>query len=40
MGSGREELGYKTKDYVNKTSKCSNLSSGVTVESERWTPSG
>lgn len=40
MGSGREELGYKTKDYVNKTSRRSNLSSEVTEEPERWTPSG
>lgn len=30
----------KTEDYVNKTSRCSNLSPKVTMESEMWTPSG
>lgn len=40
MGAGRERLEYKTKDYINKTSRCSNLSSKVRLESEMWTPSG
>lgn len=40
MGAGREGLGYKTEDYVNKTSRRSDLSSKVRVESELWTPSG
>lgn len=33
-------LGYKTRDYVNKIFRCSNLFSKVRVESELWTPSG
>lgn len=40
MGAGREGLGYKTKDYVNKTSRWSDLSSEVREESEGRTPSG
>lgn len=40
MVAGREELGYKTRDYVNKTSRCSNRAFKVRAESETRTPSG
>jgi hypothetical protein len=38
--SRRARFRHKTKDYVNKAFRCSDLSSKVRMESEMWTPSG